>query len=78
MVLGLAHQGAAAIAVVGIDFVGLGGVFVYARRSNVEEARRKQEAVPDPSEPPPRASQSLPKGRQTPSQPRSNKKRRRR
>lgn len=76
--LGLSDHEAAAVAVVGIDFFGLGGVFVYGRISNVREARRKETAVPDPVPRQPPAAQSLPKASVTNAQPNRKKKRRRR
>lgn len=81
LVLGLTGHDGAAVAVVGLDFLGLGGVFVYGRHSNVQEARRKAAAVPDPVDPrsgslPP--GKSSPKGRPTPTQAKRRKKKGRR
>ena len=82
LVLGMNDHEAAAVAVVGLDFFGLGGVFVYGRISNVREARRKEQAVPDPSVPPPVSAlapgQTPPKGRATQPNPNRSKKKRRR
>lgn len=79
-ILGITDHETAAVAVVGLDFFGLGGVFVYGRMSNVREARRKEAAVPDPS--PPRPSQkAVTKGGPSKPQanrPRKSKKRKRR
>lgn len=52
-VLGIWASTAAAIAVVTMDFLSLGGVFVYARRSANEELRLKAQQVPEepPSKP---------------------------
>lgn len=76
-VLGVSGHEGAAVAVVGFDFLGLGGVFVFGRVSNVREARRKERAVPDPSPPAPAPpAKSLPKGRPTPPRPKNKKRRR--
>lgn len=80
-ILGITDHEAAAVAVVGLDFFGLGGVFVFGRISNVREMRRKAAAVPDPT-PPQQASpnRTLPKGQVTQPrpQPNSGKKKRKR
>lgn len=81
--LGLAGEGGAAVAVVALDFTGLGGVFVYGRISNVREARRKEEAVPDPgrtnSRPPERPAVGRGSAQRRPQpQPKKKRKKRRR
>lgn len=70
----LTDHEAAAIAIVSIDFVGLGGVFVFGKSRNDRELRRKAEAVPDPSPPSARANRTLPKNQ--PTNPQPNQKRR--
>lgn len=46
-VLGVTGHDGAAVAVMGIDFATLGGVFFLARRHDEQERRRKSAAVPE-------------------------------
>lgn len=79
LVLGLNDQEVAAVAVVSLDFIGLGGMFIFGKVSNLKEARRKSEVVPDPSAPrPAKPRAELPKARPTQPNPNRSKKRRKR
>jgi uncharacterized membrane protein len=74
--LGVSDHEGAAIAVVGIDFAGLGGAFLVTKRRQDRELADKAAAVPE--EPPsPRPSLTPPKNRPTKNAQRSKRKKRR-
>ncbi len=65
---------ASAIALAGIDFGGLAGVFIFNKYREGKDLEAKAEQVPDPSSDRPRRKQAeLPKGRPTPQQPRKKR-----
>lgn len=68
---------ATAIAITGMDFLSLGGAFVYSKRKESQELAAKAEQVPDPGARSSRQAE-LPKGKPTAPRPRQSPKKKRR
>lgn len=74
-VLGITDHEWAAVAVVSMDFLGLGSVFVFSRIRDARDLQMKAQQVPETSAMPSDRAQ-LPKGRPTPQRPRQSPKKR--
>lgn len=81
VIVALAGEGPVAIAMIGIDFISLGGAFVYARHRNSRDLEAKAQQVPaqPTARPTPApANRQLPKGQPTQQRPRNRNKKKRR